>query len=92
MKKVLIFSLISGYLFMALILSHEHNHPLTQAGDDTCPAYIISSVIFSEDLPAGLSEVATVEFTGTYLPLCPAVLNPQTVPVHETNRAPPFSC
>ena len=92
MKKVLTIGLISGYLFMTLVLSHEHNHPLTQAEDDSCPAYIISSVILSEDVPAGLSEVAAIEFNGIFLQVPPATLNSQTVLIQRSNRAPPASC
>ncbi len=92
MKKTLTIGLISGYLFMALVLSHVHNHPLTQAENDSCPAYIIASVVFSESVPIDLSEVAAVEFNGIFLSIPPAALNPQTVLIYHSNRAPPAFC
>lgn len=92
MKKLLTIGLLSGYLFMALVLSHIHNHPLTEAGDDSCPAYIIATVMFSENLPVGLSDIAAIEFNGLFLQIASEILNPQKAPVHHSNRAPPFFC
>ncbi len=92
MKKILTIGLLSGYLFMALVLSHVHNHPVTQAENDSCPAHIIASVVFSESVPIDLSEVAAVEFNGIFLFIPSATLYPQTVLLHHSNRAPPVSC
>ncbi len=92
MKRLVTLQLIAGYLFMTLVLSHVHNHPLTEPENDSCPAFIISSIVNSDDVPTGLTQVASVEFTGTYLTLFPSVLDSQTTIYHSSDRAPPASC
>jgi len=77
---------------MTLILSHVHNHPLNQAENDSCPAYIIASTVNSDMVPSGLTEITSTEFNGTYLSVFTLTLYSQTVSIHRINRAPPFSC
>lgn len=89
MKKILLFSLISSFLYVTLILSHVHNHPLDEPGDETCPAYIISSTINGEQLPLGLSDVADLEFSGDYLSLFKDPLESQNSNTSQSKRAPP---
>jgi hypothetical protein len=92
MKRLVTLQLIVGYLFMTLILSHVHNHPLTEPENDSCPAFIISSVLNSDDVPTDLTQVAAMEFTGTYIPLFTSVLYPQTTIYFSPKRAPPVWC
>ncbi len=92
MKRLFTIQLIAGYLFVTLFLSQVHNHPLTEPEKDSCPAFIIATVVNSDDVPTGLSQVTGIEFTGVCLPLVRSVLSSQPIYFHTTDRAPPASC
>ncbi len=92
MKRLVTIQLIAGYLFATLILSHVHNHPLSEPENDTCPAFIIASVVNSDDVPTNLNQVEAPAFSGAVLQILPSELHSQITLFRTSNRAPPVLC